>query len=363
MKILLFTDSLRSGGKERRLVELIKGLKDYPDIQCEIAIMSKDIHYQCIFNKDIKIHYLIRKRKKDPEIFLKLYKLCKKVKPDIIHSWGSMPSVYALPIAKMLKIKFINAMISDAPYKLSLKALIRSKLTFPFSDVIISNSNAGLKSYKVLSNKSFCVHNGFDFERIRKIEDKKNIKTKFGIKSEKVVGMVGSFSEKKDYKTYITTAQKMLTKRKDVIFLAIGDGVNLKKCKEIVKPEFHNKIKFLGKQQEVESLINVFDVGVLSTYTEGISNVVMEYMALGKPVIVTDGGGTNELVANDETGFLVEPKSVEKLASKIEYLLDNAKIATNMGEKGRERIKKEFSLERMTNSYVSLYKRLLNQRT
>jgi len=363
MKILFFIDSLRSGGKERRLVELIKGLKNYPDIQCELATMSKDIHYQYVFKQDIKIHYLIRKWKKDPKIFLKLYRLCKKIKPDIIHSWGSMPSVYALPIAKMLKIKFINAMISDAPYKLSRKALIRSKLTFPFSDVILSNSNAGLKSYKAPGNKSFCIHNGFDFERISKIEDKKSIKTRFGIKTEKIVGMVGSFSKKKDYKTYILTAQKMLTERKDVIFLAIGDGVNLKKCKEIVKPEFQNKIKFLGKQQNIESLINIFDVGVLSTYTEGISNSIMEYMALSKPVIATNGGGTNEIVLDRETGFLVKPESVEKLASKIEYMLDNSKIATNMGEKGRERIRKEFSLEKMTNSYVSLYKRLLNQRT
>lgn len=362
MKILFFIDSLRSGGREHRLVELIKGLKDYPDIQCEIAIMSKDIHYQYIFKQDIKIHYLIRKWKKDPKIFLKLYRLCKEFKPDIIHSWGSMPSVYALPIAKMLKIKFINAMISDAPYKLSIKALIRSKLTFPFSDVIVSNSNAGLKSYNAPKNKSFCIHNGFDFSRIVNLKNNEKIKLKFGIKTEKVMGMVGSFSAKKDYKTYILTAQKISTKRNNVIFLAIGDGINLEKCKEIVKPEFQNKIKFLGKQQNIESLINIFDIGVLSTYTEGISNVVMEYMALGKPVIVTDGGGTKELVANGKTGFLVKPESVEKLASKIEYLLDNAKIATDMGEKGREKIKKEFSLEKMTNSYVNLYKSLLNRR-
>jgi len=362
MRILFLIDSLRPGGKERRLVELLKGLSKYKEIKCELVIMSDEIHYTAIHNLDVKIHYVIRKWKKDPGIFLKLYKLCKKVRPDIIHSWGSMPSVYALPIAKTLKIKFINAMISDAPYKLSLKALIRSKLTFPFSDVILSNSNAGLKPYKAPSNKSVCIHNGFDFERISKIENKKTIKAKFGIKTEKVVGMIASFSGKKDYNTYILAAQKILTKRNDIIFLAIGNGVNLKKCKKIVKPEFQNKIKFLGKQRNVESIVSVFDVGVLSTYTEGISNVIMEYMALGKPVIATKGGGTNEILMDREAGFLVEPESVERLASKIEYLLENEKIASNMGEKGRETIKKEFSLEKMTNSYVSLYKRLLNQR-
>jgi len=367
MRILMFIDSLHSGGKERRLVELIKGLKDYSDIHCELAIMSNDIHYKYVVKQDIRIHYLIRKWKKDPRIFFKLYKLCKEFKPDIIHSWGSMPSVYAFPIAKVLKIKFINAMISDAPLKLKVfsKAWTRSKITFPFSDIILSNSYAGLKSYNAPKNKSYCIHNGFYFERLKKIEDKNNIKIKFGIKTEKVVGMVGAFADRKDYKTYLLAAMKILSKRNDVSFMAIGDGENLEDCKKMVKKEYRDKIIFTGKQNDVESIVKVFDIGVLATnkevHGEGISNSIMEYMALGKPVIVSSGGGTPEIVEHDKTGFLITPKSIEELASKIEYLLENEKVAVEMGEKGRKRIKKEFGLEKMTNSYVSLYRRLLNQ--
>ena len=362
MKILMFIDGLWAGGKERRLVELLKGLSKYQGIKSELAVMSRDIHYSSVFNLGIKVHYLIRKTKKDPRIVFKLYKLCKEFKLDIIHSWGSMPSVYTFPIARLLGIKFINAMISDAPLKLKVfsKAWTRSKLTFPFSDVIFSNSYAGLNSYNAPNNKSFCIHNGFDFGRIEKIENKETVKAKFGIENGKVVGMVASFSEKKDYKTYIGAAQKILRSRHNVTFLAIGDGVNLQKCKGMVKNGFQNRIKFLGKQNYVESLINIFDIGVLSTYTEGISNVIMEYMAFGKPVIATDGGGTNEIVIDGGTGFLVKSNSVEELADKIEYLLENEKIAAIMGDRGRERIKQEFSLEKMTNSFVSFYKRILN---
>ena len=364
MKILFFIESLRSGGKERRLIELLKGLSKYKDIRCELAIMSYEIHYMAIHNLDVKIHYLIRKWKKDPNILLKLYRLCKGFKPDIIHSWGFMTSVYSVLIAKLLRIQFINAMITLAPPKLKLfsKIWFRSKLTFPFSDVILSNSYAGLKSFNTPKNKSFCIHNGFDFSRIENLEDKKTVKVKFYIKTNIVIGMVATFRDEKDYDTYIKTANTLLQRRHDVTFLAIGDGITLEKCKRIVKPEFKNKIKFLGKQNDVESLINVFDIGVLSTYTEGISNAVMEYMALGKPVIATNGGGTNEIVLDRETGFLVKPESVEELTSKIEYLLENEKVAIIMGSKGRKRIKQEFSLEKMTKSFVDLYKRLLNQR-
>ena len=78
MRILMFIDSLHSGGKERRLVELIKGLKDYSYIHCELAIMSNDIHYNYVVKQDIRIHYLIRKWKKDSKNWRKPIRVLKR---------------------------------------------------------------------------------------------------------------------------------------------------------------------------------------------------------------------------------------------------------------------------------------------
>ena len=361
IRILHFIDSLRAGGKERQLVELLKGLSVHKKIVCELTIMSEDIHYNAVNNIDIKKHYLIRKHKKDPGILVKLYKLCKEFKPDIIHSWSSMTSVYAVPIAKMLGIKLINGMIRDSsPFKFFSKACIRSKITFPFSDVILANSNAGLKAYNAPVHKSMCIYNGFDFNRIRRLHDENTIRRKFNIDTEKVVGMVASFSNNKDYDTFITAAQSILQARENVTFLAIGDGVNLEKCRKLVKPQFRNKIKFLGKQKDIESIVNTFDIGVLATYSEGISNSIMEYMALRKPVVATNGRGINELVLHGKTGFLVDSNDAHELSKRIEQLLADEELANRMGNAGRERIKREFSLEKMTNLYVELYERLLN---
>ena len=71
----------------------------------------------------------------------------------------------------------------------------------------------------------------------------------------------------------------------------------------------------------LESIINICHCGVLSTFTEGISNAVMEYMALGKPVLVTDGGGSKEIVVDGKTGLLCEKRNAEDLAEKILYLI------------------------------------------
>jgi len=362
----MIIDSLRSGGKERRLIELLKGFTQYNDINCQLVLLSNEVHYNEVRNLNVKIYFFERRWKKDPTIYLKLYRICKIYKPHIIHSWGSMPSVYSFPIAKLLKIKFINAMITSAPENLKIlsKIWIRSKLTFPSSDIILSNSNAGIKSYNAPKSKSYCIHNGFDFSRLEVLEDKNTIKAKFGINTEKVVGKVASFSDNKDYRTYISAAQMVLLKRDDVSFLAIGDGKNLEKCKIMTKLKFQDKIKFLGKQEDVESIINVFDIGVLTTnqkvHGEGISNAIMEYMALRKPVIATEGGGTKELVIDNSTGYLIKSESAEDLARKILYLLEHHETAKRMGIEGKRRIQTDFSLEKMTNSYMRLYKRLLN---
>ena len=367
MKILFCICSLRHGGRERQLVELVKGIKNHKNIILELVVMSRNIHYTIIKNLNIKTHYLIRKTKKDPRILIQLYRICKEFMPDIIHTWDSMTSIYAVPIAKKLGINFINGMIRDAPQKLKpfRKAWIRSKLTFPFSDVIVSNSHAGITSYRAPSKKCVCIHNGFDIKRINTLNNFRRIKNKYGISTEKVVGIVGSFSNKKDYEIFISSAQMILEKMDNVTFLAIGDGENLEKIKNSVKPEFKDKIKFLGKQKDVESIVNIFNIGILTTdirfHGEGISNSIMEYMVLGKPVVATNGGGTNELVLNGKTGFLVNPRDKVDLSKKVIQLLENNKLATKMGNAGKERIHKVFGLEKMTSSYVSLFQKILNE--
>lgn len=363
MKILHFIDCLRSGGKERQLVELLKGLSAYNDIVCELAIMDHNIHYTAVNDLNIEIHYLIRRIKKDPIILIKLYKICTQFMPDIIHAWDSMASVYAVPIAKILDIKLINGMIRNAGPKSNPfdKTWTRSKLTFPFSDAIVSNSYAGLKCYNPPSLKSVCIYNGFDFDRIRNLQKKETVKARFNINTEKVVGMVASFSDKKDYKTYISVAQMVLHEKENVTFLAIGDGENLEKCKKIVSDRFVNKIKFLGKQNEVESIINIFDIGVLATYTEGLSNSILEYMALGKPVVATRDGGTTELVLDGRTGFLVNARDEKEMYRIIKKLLDDKDLAIKMGEAGRERIYRSFNLEKMSNSFIKLYETILKK--
>lgn len=358
MKILYVIESLSFGGKERRLISLIKRMLVGEDIEIELLLLSKDIHYNEIHDLKLKIHFLKRNLKKDPNLLFKFHKILKEFLPDIVHCWDTIASIQFAALCKIKGIPFINSMISTAPPVLSRFSAryIYNAISYPFSDVILTNSKAGLVSFRVPEAKGKYIYNGFDFDRVNVKNTPKTIKMMLNINAEKVVGMVASFTEMKDYKTFVKAGEEILKNRSDVIFISIGAGPNYQKIKNSIRKKYRLNFRFLGKQEDIESIVNIFDIGVLATFSEGISNAIMEYMALEKPVIATDGGGTKELVINKENGFLVEQKNVGQLVEKINYLLNNAKKASDMGAKGKERIKKYFSIGRMASETLDLYK-------
>jgi glycosyltransferase involved in cell wall biosynthesis len=367
-KILTLIDSFHAGGKERRLLELLKGLTARK-VCCELIVMSKVITYPELYDLDIKIHFVERKFRQDPTVLPQIYKIVKEAQPAIIQSWSSMTSVYVFTIAKWLGIPFVNAIIADAPHyvKPFSQPWLRRKLTFPFSDAIVSNSKAGVVSYHAPQKKSHVMYNGFDFNRIKKITPPEAVRAQLGIHTPKVVGMVGKFQARKDYRTYLQAALRLVNERSDVTFVAVGDGELLEASQQMVTGQDHGRILFTGRREDVESIVNVFDIGVLITnhqvHGEGISNALMEYMVLGKPVVATQGGGTAELILDGEVGYVIPPANVEALVDKLRLLLNDDHLAQRLGSAGKERIYEHFNLDRMTNEYIALYERLLAQKS
>lgn len=362
VKILFFIESLGSGGKERRLVELIKGLSNDVNIELELVLTKKAIHYKDIYSTGIKIHFTIRKHfKKDPSVFFKFYKIANTFRPDIIHVWGNMVAIYAIPTKLLLRIPLINNQITSAPLNVS-TSLLGHKLPFYFSDKIIANTYAGLKSFSAPKHKSLVIYNGFDFDRINNLQDKSSIIKKFNIQTKFIVGMVASFTDKKDYDTYIKAANIVLEKENDITFLCIGSG-NYSPFEMMVKKENKDRILFLGKQDNVESIMNICDIGILITnnekHGEGISNALLEFSALSKPLIATLGGGNSEIVEHEKSGYLINPKSPDELALKILHLYNHENDLRNFGEMSIEVVREKFSISKMIEEFRSVYNKTL----
>jgi len=364
MKIVFYIESLRSGGKERRMIELIKYLKKN-DFDIYLILMDNEIHFKAVIDLNVRILFLKRKfLKKDPILFLSFFKLVKKIKPDIIHVWGNMPAFYALPYSIIMRVPLINSQITNAPEKINKYSFfyLSSCINFLFSKYILSNSIAGLNSYKPPKNKSFVIYNGVDLNRFNINTEKNLIKKIYKIKAKYAIVMVGTFSKNKDFEIILDVAILANKNGLDLNFVLVGDGpdfyrINNRKVKENI-----NNVILTGKVDNVEEIISCCDIGILlSPNGEGISNAIIEYMALAKPVIANNKGGTRELVINNYNGILLENYDKHEILNKINYLINNFNLMLDMGFKGRKIIEEKFTFDKMGENHLSIYKKSLHE--
>ncbi|MFM8347125.1 MAG: glycosyltransferase, partial [Bacteroidota bacterium] len=159
MKILFFTQNLRAGGRERRLIELFKHLQRSGLYSIELVITKDIVHYPEFYDLRIPLHVIERKfTKKDPSLFLRFLMVVRKFKPDVIHVWSHMTAVYALHSVLFYNIPLINNEIVDSTTGLSLPL---KGMIFRKSARVIANSKAGLEAYGAPENKSRVIYNGF----------------------------------------------------------------------------------------------------------------------------------------------------------------------------------------------------------
>jgi len=363
IRLIFLIGSLSSGGKERRLIELLRYLKKQERYEILVVLAFDTIKYTDFFELDIP-YKIIHKKKdyKDPSLFFKINKICREFNPDIIHTWSNMLTFYVLPVAKYYKIPLVNSQITSAKKGDSLFSIphIAARFNLKYSDIVTSNSLAGLSSYNYYQNGKYrVVYNGINMQRFQNLPLRSIIKKRFGLYTKYALVMAASFSDNKDYGRYISICNIIERKRNDITFYAVGDGNNLSLMKDRAKTENIRNIRFTGYINNIEELISICDIGILMTnssiHGEGISNSLLEYMALGKPVIANDAGGTKEIVTNNWNGYLFRNETNEEIADKIIELIDNKAKREAFGKNSKVIIDRYFTIDIMGTSFEKLY--------
>ena len=360
LRVVHLVDSLRVGGKERQICELLKGLRDHSSIESIVVTMgSEQFYVPQIRELGVPLFYLLRRVRWDPTVFSRLFRLLRTFAPHIIHTNSEMAMSYAWPIARSMGIKVINGTIRNAFSGSGLRWQWH-KAMLTLADARVANSVAGFRSRGLnpSSPGNHVIYNGLEMSRFPLGNQKDAACLGFDTEGRKVIGMVAEFSDYKDFPTFIRAAQLLLSHRNDVVFVAVGDGKNFESCRSMVFPG-EKWIRFLGQRTDVDSVVSQMDVGVLCTFSEGLSNSIMEFMAAGKPVVVTGGGGSSELIVDGEHGFLTPVSQPAAVAAKIEFLLDNPEAARQMGRESRKRIQHQFSLEALSDKTAQIYRSLV----
>lgn len=369
MKVLYIIDSLSKGGKERQFIALLKEILKYDDIDPYLISLSDNIEYDEFANLKIGCKVLKKNKFFDFKLLKGLIAEVKSIDPEIIHTWEWYSSLAILPAKIICNKKMINGNIRYGyNVKLFSKAWLYALILFPFSKIVIANSLAGIKAHcKQITNKYRVIYNGFDLQRV-KLNIKLNKETFLNVPPNSIiVGMVARFNAPKDYYTIVKAIDILQKKYQNLFFIMVGDGNDRRKIEKVIE-NFKDKEKFIftGKRNDVEDIVNFFDIAVLTCntngYAEGLSNSIMEYMACKKPVIATKSGGNNELVEDNVTGFLVDPFNEKQMADKIRILIENEELRKTFGENGYEKIKFKFSMDKMYSQYLDLYNEALSKK-
>jgi glycosyltransferase involved in cell wall biosynthesis len=210
------------------------------------------------------------------------------------------------------------------------------------------------------------IYSGIELDQFKPVpeEEKKALKKAWGIREEApVVGMVSKLWEGKGHATLLQAFEGLKQEIPEAVLVIVGEGYLREKLADlVVRLGLKGSVLFTGFQMDVRRIIATFDVAVLPSFFEGMGRVLLEAMAMGKPVVASSVGGIPDLVQNGKNGLLVTPGSVSELKSGLLTLIRDKNLAEEMGKEGRKRISEEFSASRMAQSIEKLYRELLQRK-
>jgi len=357
-RILILSDGMSAGGTERQIVELLGGMRRDKRFRMALGVLDHGGELQAQAEALADVVFPIRRQFRfDATTAMTLVTAIKAAPVSLIHVFGWMSSVIGLIAARSLGIPIINGSIRSALPRLPWSAHI-TRWCAQRSDAIVANSQAGLLSYRLSSHpQALVIRNGMDWQRFAGIEPQPL--------PQPSICMVGNFSEYKDQPTLIRAMPAVLRAFPTTHLLLVGrDRGYMNGCSQLVNDlDLVEHVTFITDVSEPLPIVAGSSICVLtSTQGEGISNALIEYMALGKPVIATEGGGNVEIIQHDQTGFLIPQAASEALAQCVLELLRDSDRARRMGERGQHTVRSEFSSERMVAEYVALYENVLGKK-
>lgn len=371
MKILHLISSLKVGGAEALLVELIKDLQIKNIENCVIFFHTgsnlqklKNLGVKCIQIKGLFKMY-------DPVFLYRLYKQIKTINPDCIHSslWAAnflgtifskilkIPNICTLHLGLNLKNKkesFFRRILENFSVKKSYKTIaVSNSIKNSFENLELQKNIEVIENgIKILPKKDYCKarsnsSTGHSFWR-------KQVKG-FEIYKKIVIGSVGRFIKTKNHQLLIEAFSELRKFKENIELHLIGHGPLEQNLKNLVSSlNLKNSVKFINTN-EARSFYKKFDIFVLPSEQEGLSIALLEALSEKLPVVVIGQNFEHEVITHEQTGLVIN-LSKKELISSLDRLISNIALAQEIGLNGYNLVEKKYTLDRMSNDYITLYK-------
>ncbi len=274
---------------------------------------------------------------KDLKTFFHVFKVLKKINPDIVHTHSSKAGIIGRISASVLKVSCIIHSVhgfSFSPFQSFLKRnffLVAEKIVSRLTTHFIFVSNDDIKvarQKKLVKDNCTLIRSGFQTKRfLKKSLNLASIRKKYNIKDKDFVcGVIAPFKPQKGLLHLIEIASMVLEKRKNVVFFIAGDGK--------LREEIENRLKKKGILEnfrlpgfifDIENAIDIFDIGISTALWEGLPQSLIQMRLKKKSIVASNISGNIEVIKHNKNGFLVDVFDYRKFSEKILFLINNKK--------------------------------------
>lgn len=362
--------ALGTGGAELMLVRLARKLDERQTVdQLIVSLGPIDMDEKHLADLRPKVIALGLSGLRDlPACFLRLVKIMRQWKPDVVQSWLYHADFIAGLAGRLSGVPRIYWGIRCVEFpsnsshitKWVVRACARLSSVVPTK--IVCCAYAAERKHIDIGfdrRRTVVIPNGFELDRFAYSESNRTMARRaFGVSSDRVViGLVARFDPLKDHHTFITAAGLVAAVNEHVDFVLIGKGTtheNDALTAWIADAGLYGRISLLGERPDVAELLSGLDVFCLSSKSEGFPNVLGEAMAVGLPCVSTDVGEARHLM--QDAGLVVPPSDPKALAAALEAIVNEpAGERQRLGDRAREIVMTNFGLDAVANQYAGLY--------
>ena len=379
-RILFVTESLGVGGTETHLLDLLPHLRA-ADFEVAVFCFTEKGTRACrLEDEGIQVTaapaFGARKRSLLAPLRIlsgqaKLFALIRRLRPDIVHFFLPGPYLAGAPVAMAARVPIrIMSRRSMGDYRANWPAAAKiERRLHHHMDAVLGNARAVIEELRlegVPEHKLHLIYNGVS--QTRETISRSAARQQLDIQSDALV--LSAIANLMPYKGHVDliAALKQIADRlpQPWLLLCAGrDGGSLAEISRAIE-EFGLALNIclLGERRDVPLLLAASDIGVLpATRNEGFSNAILESMAAGLPMVVTNVGGNAEAVCDGETGIVVPPQDRDDLAAAILALASDPDLRRKMAMRAKAKVAKKFSLEASVESYIAVYEKYLADRT
>ncbi|ODS31245.1 MAG: putative glycosyltransferase [Candidatus Scalindua rubra] len=310
---------------------------------------------------------------KDIQAFISIYRLIKRIRPHIVHTHTSKAGVWGRSAAYLARVPIIihtphgHVFHSYYGFVLTNIFVFAEKILSLMTDKITALTNQErdehLEKGIASIEKYVIIHSGVVLDRFKNMSvDIRAMKKELGIPQDSnVVGVIGRLVPIKGHKYLVSASKGIVEECPKTVFVFVGDG-HLKSRLERQAESIgvRKNIIFTGWRNDASEILYLFDILVLPSLNEGMGRVLIEGMALGKPIVASNVGGIIDLVRNGENGILVPPRDSDALGKAILQLIKNKDMAEELGKNGKAIVNPIFDVSTMIKKIDDLYESLLS---